>query len=77
MLLATALYPVMAAMLVNGPISPIGRDDIDAALSAGKHRCRVLHPPSGRPAEPENGYKPDENGPGIHCRSAAAGGYWG
>jgi hypothetical protein len=34
MLLATALYPVMAAMLVNGRISPLGRDDIDAALSA-------------------------------------------
>ncbi|MFQ6398535.1 hypothetical protein ACLMAJ_34495 [Nocardia sp. KC 131] len=32
--LATALYPVMAAMLVSGRIGPLGRDDIDAALSA-------------------------------------------
>ncbi|MFE7799496.1 hypothetical protein [Nocardia sp. NPDC057440] len=30
-LLATALYPVIAAMLVNGPISPLGGDDADAA----------------------------------------------
>ncbi|MEV0108534.1 hypothetical protein AB0H42_19655 [Nocardia sp. NPDC050799] len=54
---ATAVYPVMAAMLVIGPISPLGRDDIYAAMAdvqpAGEYRTRVLHPSNGRPAEPE------------------------